>query len=64
MKDWIYSKRYSLAALVLVVSTWLTVATWVPQQYLDILAYYALGWFWLGGVVMPWVESKLENLFK
>lgn len=64
MKNWFYRNRYSLAALVVVTSTWLIISAVVPQQYLDILAYYALGWFFLGGVVMPWVEAKLENLFK
>lgn len=64
MKEWFYRKRYSLAALVLVISTWLIIASYVPQKFLDLFAYWALGYYFLGDVVVPWVEARLEKYFK
>lgn len=64
MKDWFVRNRCGLVSLLLVVSAWMVIISFVPTKILDILAYYALGWFFLGGVVVPWVEARLEKLFK
>lgn len=70
MKDWlfaiqlgIYRQRYALAAMLISVGTWLLVGSLVPSGILDMFVYAIFGWYWLGAVVVPWIETKLEKLF-
>lgn len=56
-------QKFGLLALAIVVGTWIWLATVIPNQYLDVFAYAVLGWYWLGEVVVPWVEAHLERLF-
>lgn len=63
VKEWLIRNRFALLALVITISTWLTISYWVPTKYLDLLAYWALGWWFLGGICVPWVEANLTKLF-
>lgn len=70
MKDWIlafkivaYEQRFNLTATILAVSLWFLIAEMVPRSVLDLVVYGLVGWFWLGGIVIPWIEQKLEKLF-
>lgn len=63
----IYETRAKILSLFAVCAGWLIVAsiveTYIGREILDVFAYGILGWYWLGGVVHPWVEKKLEQLF-
>lgn len=63
----LYHSRFNLMAMILACGGWLVFAhlvmEWGGKDWLDAFAYCLLGWFWLGRVVMPWVEHKLEELF-
>ena len=63
----VYMTRFKIYALVLTCAAWLAFAKlvqyFIGQEYLDLLVYALVGWFWLGGVVMPWVQRKLEHIF-
>jgi hypothetical protein len=63
----LYMTRFRIYALVLTCAGWVTFANlltaYVGIQYLDLIVYALVGWYWLGGVVMPWVEHKLEKVF-
>ena len=63
----IYQTRYKLYALAITCIGWIAFASsvehFVGKEYLDLLVYALVGWYWLGQVVMPWVESKLEQIF-
>jgi len=59
----LYTERFSILALVLVIGAWLLFSTIVPTKYVDLFAYGILGYYWLGSVVAPWTEAKLKKLF-
>lgn len=63
----LYTQRFNLLAMVISCVSWVVFANFVEnqfgKQYLDAVAYGLLGWYWLGGTVMPWVEKKLERYF-
>ena len=59
-----YMQRVKLWALLVVVATWIVLAEWVvPKLWVDLVVYFAFGWFVLGEIAMPWVEQKLNKLF-
>lgn len=64
MKEWFSKNRVGIVALALVISVWLVLCTFVPSKFLDLFAYYALGYYFLGEVAIPWVEARLEKYFK
>ena len=64
MRAWFIRNQYALAALALVISVWLVLCIFVPSKILDLFAYWALGYYFLGDVVVPWVEARLEKYFK
>ena len=64
MKSWFIRNQYALAAFALVISVWLVLCIFVPSKFLDLFAYYALGYYFLGDVAVPWVEARLEKYFK
>lgn len=59
--------RFTIYALVLTCVGWIAFAKlfeiYVGREYLDTLVYALVGWYWLGAVVAPWVERKLEKVF-
>lgn len=59
----LYMTRNTIFALVITIGTWLLFASLVPTKYVDLVAYGITGYYWLGAVVAPWVEQKLEQLF-
>ena len=63
----LYMTRFKLYAVLLTCFGWIVFAStmehFVGKEYLDLLVYALLGWYWLGDVVMPWVERKLEEVF-
>ena len=64
MKSWFIRNQYALAAFALVISVWLVLCIFVPTKILDLFAYWALGYYFLGDVVTPWAEARLEKYFK
>lgn len=63
----VYMIRFKLMAIIGTCLGWAVFAHLFENQigkpYLDVLVYGLLGWYWLGGIVVPWVERKLEELF-
>ena len=59
----LYEKRYLLVASALVVAAWLIFSAVIPSKYVDLIVYAVFGWCFLGSVVIPWIEAKLEKLF-
>lgn len=64
MINWFKHNKLSLAALVITIGAWIIFGSLVPRAILDVIVYGIVGWFWMGGVVVPWVERKLEKRFK
>lgn len=70
MKDWwlsfcvaVHQQRVGLYALAIVIATWLALTSVIPSKYVDVFCYAIVGYYWLGGVLVPWVERKLQKLF-
>jgi hypothetical protein len=63
-----YKLRHNILAVLIACVSWIVFAHFVQgtvgKVWLDTIAYALLGWYWLGGVVVPWIERKLENLFE
>lgn len=67
LKIALYKQRFSLLSLIIACVGWVVIAGFVSgtfgQNYVDIFAYSIAGYYWLGGIVAPWLERKLEKLF-
>lgn len=67
LKTVLYNERFELAALVIACVGWIVFASMVEnfigKEVLDVLVYGLVGWYWLGRIVAPWIERKLEKLF-
>lgn len=62
-KTEVYKQRFALGALLLAIGGWVLFAELVPRGILDGIVYALVGWYWLGRVMVPWIERKLEELF-
>lgn len=59
-----YFNRMKLVALLVVIPAWIVLSEWVvPRIWVDVVVYFAFGWYVLGAVCVPWVEQKLNKLF-
>lgn len=61
MKEWFSKNRVGIVALLITVAAWWIVAALLPNEVITIINAFAFGWFFLGGVVAPWVESKIAR---
>lgn len=64
MKQWFEDNKVGILAMVITIITWLMVAYLVPDVVINVITAFSFGWFFLGGVVQPWIERKLEKLFE
>lgn len=63
MKEWFRDNKVGILALLITLVTWILVASILPDAVINVITSFAFGWFFLGDVVQPWVERKLEKLF-
>lgn len=61
MKEWFSKNRVGIVALLITVAAWWIVAALLPNEVITTINAFAFGWFFLGGVVVPWVESKIAR---
>ena len=61
MKEWFNKNRVGIVALLITIMVWWLVAALLPNGVISIINAFAFGWFFLGGVVVPWVESKIAR---
>ena len=56
--------KYSAFATIITVALWMVLADIAfLKPYLELFVYATFGWMFLGGVCIPWVERKLEEIF-
>lgn len=63
-KRGLYKERHHMLATVIAVLGWLVFAEavtyWLGAQTLHVFIAIIAGWYWLGKVVIPWIENKLK----
>lgn len=75
MKNWFLAiqialseSRTKLWALTIGIAAWLIVSELISEflgtRVLNAIVYALVGWYWLGSVVIPWIEHKLEDIFE
>jgi hypothetical protein len=62
MKTFIKQYKYELLSAPVVLGLWFLAAAYVPRIVLDLLAYWCLGYYWLGDVVGPWVIKQFKRV--
>lgn len=61
MKAWILANKLGILSALIVIAIYAVFAVNFPGLT-EFAMYVAAGWYWLGGVLVPWVESKLQKL--
>lgn len=61
MKQWFAENKTRVLALLITIAAWILFATLVPEKIVTIIQAFAFGWYFLGGVALPWVQDKIER---
>lgn len=61
MKAWIVENKLGILAAIIVIAVYAVFAVNLPGLT-EFAMYVAAGWYWLGGVLVPWVERQLQKL--
>lgn len=61
MRVWFQANKVGILALAITIVLWVAAASVLPVQVVVGIQAFAFGWFFLGGVVQPWVEEKIKR---
>ena len=61
LKAWSFANKLSILAALIVIAIYAVFAANFPGLT-EFAMYVAAGWYWMGAVLVPWVERQLQKL--
>jgi hypothetical protein len=58
---WVVKNKTGILAVIIVIALYTVCAANFPGLT-EAVMYAAAGWYWLGGVLVPWIEAQLQKL--